>query len=283
MKYCMRFGIGLLAVVFCASSATANWNLEPQTLSRIPAGTTFADRTPPPGWSNLVLFVEGRLASGDVSAASATVKSYAKKFNLVMMANAAKDSDGKYYLEKVGIGFSIKVDGKNMVVSSDEGKTADLSFIGKQVLAGNEDALKDITQTARNETSMIIDAPTVILRDGKHVKMMVRYVIWVAPASGNIGTVCWLMENTRSDYNIAEDTFQFLPPNYVEDRIMNVDGNQFNFLGMPTPEAFALVKIPQGKAYKFTPALESAAGYKTLSKDQYTELLKGMATALSQR
>ena len=91
-------------------------NVQHKPLARIPAGSSF-DSRPPPGWSNIILFVEGRLGSGDVSAASAECHYYASKFNVVWLANVQRDESGRYYLDKVATGFSTKVNGTNTIVT----------------------------------------------------------------------------------------------------------------------------------------------------------------------
>ena len=72
---------------------------------QIPAGTRF-DQTPPEGWSHIILYVTGRLASGDLSAVSNTVREYSQMFNLVFLADVRQRDGGAYELSKYGVGFS---------------------------------------------------------------------------------------------------------------------------------------------------------------------------------
>lgn len=262
--------------------AAGGMDLEPKTLARIPAGTRFGE-DPPQGWSNIILFVEGELSSGDVAAASETVKYYSKIFNLVMLANVAKGESGQFVLDKVGIGFSMNINGKNTVITANAQAQlgANLSFIGKSVLSGNEEALADVKQVARYSNGAVIDAPTMMLRNGQHQLMMVRYVLWVSPQDGRLGTAVWLMDkgNSSQDYSVVEDTFQLLPPNMREKRVMNVMGNRFT-LGIPAKDAFALVRIPQGTPYKFTNELRAIAGRIKLDGGSYGELMKALDAAM---
>jgi hypothetical protein len=266
----------------------AGFDDERVSVFRIPAGTKF-DETPPENWTNIISFVEGRLASGDVDKTSETMRYYARLFNIVMLANVVKGDAGTFELDKVGMGFSMKIDGMNTVVTSDTQKElgGKLSMIGRSVLDGNVDSLDKVFQVARNQTSMVIDAPAVMLRDGEHREMTVRYLVWVSPADGRLGTVAWLLDQdgsrgaTNEAYKIAEDTVQFLPANFHEERIMNVKGDQINFMGIPSKEAFALAQTPQGKAYKYTDALRDVAGLRTYDQQSYLALLAAMSKALA--
>ncbi len=266
--------------------AQDGWDLQPRRLPRIPAGTTFTDKAPQ-GWSSLIMFVNGKLTSGDVDAASATVKKYAAMFNLVMMANAGRQSNGQYYLDKVAIGFSTRnQQGHNVVVTANGAGPAGggIGFIGKSVLAGNEEALGDIRQTARNATSVVIDAPATMLVGNEHKERIIRYLIWVAPRTGRIGTTCWALDKTQPPmaYQVADDTFQFLPPNMIENRVLNVKRDYFT-LGIPSPKAFAMVRVPQGTAYKFTQQMMQYAGARGFTKETFHGLLTATSGAFAQR
>ncbi len=105
---------------------------ELKPMPRIPAGTAFGE-TPPEDWSHIILFVEGRLGAGDLSAATATVRNYAKLFNLVILADVGKDEEGTFRLNKAGIGFSKKINGLNTVITIDteEKLGAGLGFIAQ--------------------------------------------------------------------------------------------------------------------------------------------------------
>jgi len=269
-----------------AAQAQDGWDLQARPLPRIPAGTTFANQAPR-GWSSLILFVNGKLSSGDVDAASETVKRYASMFNLVMMANAGRQSNGQYYLDKVAVGFSTRnQNGQNVIVTANGSGAAggNLGFIDKRVLAGNEEALGDIRQTARNATSVVIDAPAVMLAGNQHKERIVRYLIWVAPRTGRIGTTVWALDKTRppAPYAMVEDTFQFLPPNMIENRVMNVKRDYFT-LGIPSKEAFAMVRVPQGTAYKFTQPMLQHAGARSFSRETFHGLLTATSGAFAQR
>lgn len=261
-----------------------------KTLDSIPPGTRFVDN-PPDGWTNIIAFVDGKLTDGDVAEVSSMVKKYASIFNLVKLANVVKTDNGTFELDKVAIGFSTKIEGVNTVVTSEtEGKLGgNLGMIGRGVLDGNIESLEKVKQVARNKTSIVFDAPAIMLRNGEHREMVVRYFIWVSPNNGQLGTVVWLLDDdpssgaTPEKFAIAEDTIQYLPPNMKEERKMNVKAEKFNFLGVPAKDAFALVQVPQGRAYQYTNELKEVAGLTSFDQQSYMTLLNAMARTLSVR
>lgn len=266
-----------------AGSATS---FEIQPLPKIPAGTKFTDG-PPANWSHLISFVRGQLTRGDVSKVTDTVRYYAEIFNLVMLADARPNSEGQFELARVGIGFSMELGGENVVVTSETQSQlgGNLSFIGRGVLSGNYDALADVKQIARTPQTMLIDAPALMLRQQQHVKMMVRYLVWVHPTSGKIGTAVWLMDldDASGKLTLDEPVLQVLPPSMFEDRVMHVDGDEFNFLGVPTPKAFALMEIPQGQPYAMSEAMQSLATATQYDAKTYSDLVVAFTQSLAAR
>jgi hypothetical protein len=204
-------------------------------------------------------------------------------FNLVILANVAKDDEGAYTLDKVAIGFSMMINGTNTVITTDtHGQLgANLGLIGRSVFVANEEALNDIKEVARYSNSVLFDAPTMMLHEGDHQLMMVRYLLWVSRSTGRLSTFVWLLDRDpdSGDYRVMEPTFQNLPENMREDRVMNVMGDRFTF-GIPAKDAFALVRIPQGRAVPFTPRMRQVAGLSAFDTTKYRELLESIAEAV---
>ena len=263
------------------AGGAARWHLQRKPAAWLPAGTRF-DKEPPAGWSHILLLAVGRPASGDVSAASAGVHEHVKMFAFVILANAERDESNQYCLEKVGVGFSMKLGGKNMIVTREAQQQigANLGVIALDVLARHEETLAGIRQVARNPGSMILDVPTLMLHRGEHREMIVRYLIRVSPSTGRVGTAVWLLDrgNSNQDYVVVEDTFQLLPPNLLEDRILNVKGDRFT-LGIPADDAFGQVRIAQGTACRFSNEARKYAGRTTFTKASYGALVSSLADA----
>ena len=91
--------------------------------------------------------------------------------------------------------------------------------------------------------------------------MIVRYLVRVSPDKGHVDTVVWLLVEGESeeDHLLVEDTFEHLTPDMREDRILNVDGDCLTF-GIPSDEAFAAVRIPQGISREFPDERRTYAG-----------------------
>jgi hypothetical protein len=233
-------------------------DLQSKPLSHIPVGTVIG-KTPPAGWSNLVLIAIPTLVAEDERDAPKLAMSYARMFKLTILANVAgvKDRGGPpFHLEKVTCGFATTLKGQETIVSSRNVMGAHLGMFGRQILEENEQIMNnDVRQIARTPTMMIFDAKSVILRDGEHKNMIMRHAIQVEPANGKLHTLVWLL---TSEYEPADKDIQLLPHNLWEKRLLSVKRDKF-VLGIPTKEAFGLRRVPPGWPIAYTPELKKAA------------------------
>ncbi|MEM9186758.1 MAG: pyruvate kinase [Planctomycetota bacterium] len=278
---------GLAALVAMAIGSTAvaedpGWDFTPRPMPRIPAGVVVGGQSVE-GWSNPVLFVRGKLSHGDTDAVSEMVQRYGEMFNLVLLADVAQAGPEDFYLNKVAVGFSTKIGGRDVVITRDTHKRlgANLGMIGGSVFSGNEEALKDCMQVARYRHGLIMDAPTQMIVGGRHVLRKVRHFFWVSKKTGRLGTLIWAMDDAPAGrYPVVGSAMQLLPPNMHERRDMHVDGSEFTF-GIPSKQAFALVRIPQGRAIPIPPPLRQAAGVRNFDQRSYVALLTLVSQAIA--
>lgn len=269
-------------------------DLTPKRLPRIPPGTIIGDG-PPAGWSHLVLFATPGLGAGDTTGVPKVVLDYAKWLKFTILANVGKQiRAGKetYYLDRVARGFAVaitdKETGKNKetVIESNHTFAADMGILGGRVLKENEDILdNEVRQVVRTDTMLIFDANSYMLYNNQHEKMVNRYAILVFPQTGRLATVVWLLaRDGPGKYKAAEPAMQLLPPSMRENRLLSVKREKFKvvlLVWMPEPDAFALMRIPQGKAIAYTPELQRLATTREFTAKEVQELETKLRAAIS--
>lgn len=267
----MGIGIGLVSLAQQPAETAPAGPIDAQStmVPRIPVGTVIGDQ-PPQGWSHLILFATPTLTEAALREApkmAATAIHYARMFKFTILANVATSSNGgktQYYLERVGRGFTTNVRGQETIVSGQNVLGANLGMFGKLILDENEKCIdSDLRQVVRTSNMAILDGIAVMLRDGEHVKMVMRHVIIVDPTNGHLQCFIWLL--TR-DYQIAEQAIQALPNNYHEERLLSIRRDKFSF-GIPTRDAFALRRVPPGKAVGYNDELRWAATVSTFTPE----------------
>jgi hypothetical protein len=246
---------------------SARTDLTRKPLDRIPVGTVIS-RTPPPGWSHLVLLAIPTLTAEDRRDAGELAAHYAQLFKLTILANVACAGAGAkepFYLQKVARGFATTIDGEETIVSGRNTLGAKLGLFGRTILDENEKILdNDVQRVVRTPTMLIFDAKSVMLANGKHVTRIMRHALLVDPANGRLHTLIWLLTD---DYEPAEKTLQWIPNGMREKRWLSVKRDKF-IAGIPSKDAFALRQIPQGTPVPYTPELTAAATVKTFTEAQ---------------
>lgn len=238
-----------------------------------------------------------RIASGDVDSLPGFITSSVPKFMLTVLAKvdqAAITTDGKdtsrngltnssppkYRLAEVGIGYSILVGKKWIVVSSDnyEFTGASLSLLERQLLSQNYRHLEDIRTVARASTMMIFDALANLLQSNQHREFRMRHLVWIDGQTGKLATIVWLIDAdaTRGLSVIGDHAPRWIDNDTIEDRAIHIDKTQFT-LGIPSPLAFAMEKMPPGREIPWTAELLPLAAL-----DQYSlEDIRGLMSAFN--
>lgn len=253
-----------------AADDTPAVDLESRPLPRIPAGTVIG-KAAPEGWTNFIMIAVPTLTKEDIRDAPKVASHYAQMFKFTLLAQTEKDGD-RYRLKTVARGFATTVKDREIVIDSKKTFGADLAMFGRKILDENEKHIDaDLRQVARTPTMCVFDAQAVMRRDKDHVRMVLRHVVLVEPASGTVHAFLWLLSKDGEGYAVAEKELQRIPEATREERLLSVKRDKF-VLGMPTPEAFALVRTPQGQPVAWTPELEKLAAVKSLSKEQVGKL-----------
>jgi hypothetical protein len=259
-------------------------DLVSRALPRITPGTVIPADGPPQTWSHLILFATPTLTPADLKDAPKTASEYARMFKFTLLANLKKNpQSNRYNLDVVGRGFAINIRGRETIVDAANTFNADLGIFGKRILDENEKILdNDVRIVARTETMWLFDAQAVMLQGREHTKMVVRHAIVVNPQSGQLATFVWLLAKDRGgDYVAAEQAMQLLPANMREERLLSVKRDKF-FLGVPAADAFALVRIPQGRAVAYNPGLQRLAATRQFTAQQALDL-EGQLRAIGTR
>ena len=256
-------------------------DLESRTLPTIPSGTVIG-KTAPEGWTHLVLFATPTLTKEALAVAPKTAADYARLLKFTLLARTKKVGS-KYRLDTLARGFAVTITGKETVIDSKNTRGARLGLFGNRILIENEKHFEaDVRQIARTPTMVMFDAQAVMRQGEKHVKMVNRHAILVDPATGKVSTFVWLLSKADGEYAFADKAMQLLPENMREARMLSVDGDKF-VLGIPTAEAFALWRIPQGKAIPYGADLPKVAAVKELKREDITAMEKGLRAASAEK
>lgn len=264
--------IGFAAIVSAAAFALAQVDTTVRPLQRIAPGTVVGQK-PPEGWSHLIFKTPTRVAAESADKVNALTARLMSLLSTVLLADVQANRqvrpDAPYFLSGLAVGMATPIGSRDTIVSSDSHARlgANFGFIESTVLNSAETHLAKMRVTVRTRTMAVIDAEGVMLDQGKHVVVLVRYAVLVDPRSGRLETLAWGLRpaDGAANHTMLSDTAHLLPPNLTATCELHVDPDHF-ILGVPTSMAFAMTSLPPARARLRFP--ESA--WPLLSQARYT-------------
>ena len=244
----------------------------------LPPGTRVGPKLPP-GWTHLGFILNRRVEKGDVEDVPKITVRMAAEFRIMGLARVVRVGSGErveHRLDRVGLGFTKVLDGAYQVVSSkDEDSSDRIGFIRTQVLATYEKAVlgDELRQVVRTPTMVIFDNDAIMLDNQRHRKMVLRHAVVVAPKTGKLETLIWLVEPGPQDtYKMSRSYIWVLPRGKVTDQVINVQANRFTLLGTPKSDAFAVVDYPNARKIKCPGALREVGATRTFDATSARQL-----------
>jgi len=243
-------GISLGRPVLCAAQQPAAIDCTIRPLARIPPGTCI-DNRPGGGFTHLIFKTRSRLATGDVDQLHEIARSLAEFLFTAMVARVGTYRDAgsaKYRIESVAIGVGTRIGQHDVIVTSQTQRQlgAGLGPLKAIVLARAEEHLGKISRMAASPQMWIVDAPSVISIAGTHRQIILRYLFLVEPHSGRLATVVWRIDlDAQGRYLQATGPAVWMRPHLITVSPLHVDGKKV-YWGIPTNEAFAIVRLPPG-------------------------------------
>jgi hypothetical protein len=241
-----------LTDVACSESKSGSrYDVTLRHLDQVPPGTVIGKEAPK-GWSNLIIKSYSRPGAGDMNQLSSTADRLSRLLFTAILADVKADKTGRgqrYKLAKVAVGLGMRLGDKDTVLTPDTQKRlgADLGILARVVLRTAQEKLGEIVVVARSNTLMIFDSPSLMLLDGKHKPVVLRYAVLVEEKTGRLNTLVWVLARAESGkYSGPIGAIQWLAPNLTGDCVLHVDGREFS-LGQPTEKAFAMTAPPKGR------------------------------------
>ncbi len=265
------------------SDVRPNYDVNPRRVPLIKPGTVIGKEAPK-GWSHLVIKSHPRAAAGDVKQMSDGNLKLCSLLFTGIVANVQAEGSGalkRYRLTGLGVGLGTRIKDQDVIITHDDQQGANLRLLERIVLSKAQEKLQDLTLVARSDTMTIMDAPGVMVRDGKHRPVVLRYAMLVDAKAGGLETLLWLIDrDDKGNYKGVAGDIEWLPPNKMEDCILHVDANEFS-LGVPTDNAFAMNRMVQGqKQIAFADDLKAPAGKARLTADLANEMETKLRDAL---
>jgi hypothetical protein len=237
-----------------------SWDTSPQPAEPIKPGTVVGGEAPA-GWSHLVIKSMPRPASGDVDRLSGRLSRLASLYFTALVADVRRQGEGdqaSYQLARVGAGLGTRVKGEDRIISSGTWQEvgADLDWLATSALRRAEGKVEGMRLPVRSRLFALVDAPLLLLREGKHRPAVFRHALLVDPRTGKLDTLVWGIGcDEENHYGELLGDLHWLPPGHQEDCLLHADAREFGPLKMPREQVLALDHVHQGRR-QLTPTRE---------------------------
>lgn len=255
-----------------------------RAVARIPPGTQIADRAPR-GFTHLIFKSRSELKSGELDELHELAIPLTETLFTAMVARVGHNKArgrASHRIEEVAVGLGTRVGEQDVIISgsTQHDLGADLGPLERILLAEAERQLGRTREIAGSDTMRIIDAPNIMLREGRHRDVILRYVFLVHPQDGRLLSLVWPVDvDSRGDYRLWCGTAVRLRPNLSATCPLHVDGSEV-ILGIPSPRAFAASRLPAGTQVPIPASLREIAGRRRLTLDEARQIEAGLRRAV---
>ena len=225
---------------------------------------TLLDKTPPKGWSHVIVRSFPRLSSGALDSfpvSAEKAQEIASMFHTAVLAEVVADSrmPAGVRLVRVGVGISMTTGEKDMVVSTDALDTLGqkLGPIPRMVLSGCEREIARGRIVARSPSFAIYETPGTIKTRTGHQKIWLRYAL-AAMADGSLESLAFgvpVDQNARRPI----ETLNLMPAGLIRDCKIDVVAKRL-LSRVPVSWSFAMLRLPEGKELPMPDCLRDLAG-----------------------
>ncbi len=271
----LRWAVLLLSSSLGWDGRTRAEEIPLPALVMIPPGTR-VDRSPPAGWTHLIVKSTPRLSSGELSSLPSTATDLAVLFKTVVLAEVrleAVKGTKAYALRRVGIGICTTAQGTDVVVTPSKLGPAGavLGTLGKKVLEEMSAELSKANLAAKTHTFALYDAPAVMCEGGSHRATYLRYAILADYRAGSLQTLVWERAKPRS--------LVLMKPNltYVCDLDVSVKNS---IASRPVEWSFAVKSLPPGEPSKLTSEIQPWLIRDTRDQREASRMEKALRSAL---
>jgi hypothetical protein len=221
----------------------ASYDLTARPADPIAPGTVVGT-TAPKGWSHLVIKSLPRVRPDQRPGLSQLVVEKAGWMFTAFVADVVPNG-GRFRLRAVGLGLGASMNGKDTILTPET--VGRFELIGKEILSKGYEVQRKAVVVVRGPSLALLDTP-VWFRCGDGNRLVrYRYALLADTATGRLDTLVWRL---GGENEVCSDLSRavWLAPDTIDPAELVVDRAKVNRFGVPADDAFAVEKMPAGRA-----------------------------------
>lgn len=218
----------------------------PQTI----APGTVIDRSPPAGWSHLVLKSLPRVRDEHRSKLNGlTVRMAAWMFTAIVAdVRRIEEPNGRFHLRSVALGLGAAAEGRDTIVTPETAEQfgIEMNWFKREILKTGYETQAQSRLVVHGPTFGLMDTPVSYRCGERNRSVRFRYALLVDGLSGRLDVLVWLLDGDGGCGNV--NSVAILAPNTVDPVELIPDMEEFR-LGIPSDKAFGVDRLPQHHAH----------------------------------
>jgi hypothetical protein len=225
------------------------WNLKGEALESFPPGLDVAAATPE-GCSDVVIRVKQRVDPRQADLIDETSRSHVSRYVSILGARVKRpENGGRFRFDGFIQGLSTDINGRPRIVTLAklDQLGAESTFSSRYVLRRLEENSNQARVEARSDTFALLLTRALMVRNGRHRPVALRYGVVLDAATGKLTTFIWGVDVDGQRLTNAFGPIRRLPPSLEWNIDLHVDPTEFT-LGIPRPNALGVPDLPAGVA-----------------------------------
>jgi hypothetical protein len=257
--------VGVLGwAVWPRSAPAPPWMDDYDVLSRPPESIlpgTVIGATAPAGWSHLVIKSLPRVRESEIKniprnplvdrSRSAAMASW--MFTAFVADIRPEPHEGTAYhrIRSIALGLGTASSGRDIIITPETASEHGVELDGftRDILTEGYKTQRRSRVVIQGATMAVVDTPVAYRFDGRNRLARFRYALLVDGPSGRLNSVVWLLDAEGR----CGETASILAPNTIDEAELIPDPGEFNVLGIPSETAFAVDRLPPGRARVLLP------------------------------
>jgi hypothetical protein len=249
----------------------------------IPPGTV-VDRSAPGGWSHLVIKSLPHIREDQKKDLPGLVISNASWMFTAFVADVKKETiDGKtrHRFHKAALGLGAKAKGKDTILTPETGRKlgGDMGLFGSEILSKGYEVQRKAVLVFSGPSMGLLDTP-VWFRCGEDNRLIrYRYALLVDAGTGRLDVLLWRLGTEGGGCSGLPEAI-LVKPDTIDPAELVVDRRKVNRFGVPGDDAFAVDKMPAGRAVPIAAELKTLAAQTRFTADEAHALDTGLRNLL---
>ena len=159
----------------------------------------------------------------------------------------------RHRIRAIALGLGTSIGGRDVIITPETAGQhgVELDWITRDILTKGYETQRLARVVVHGPTMAVVDTPVWYRSDGRHRLLRFRYALLVDSFAGTLDTLVWLLD---ADGTCGDGTAVILATNTIDEAELVPDPREFNALGIPSDAAFAVDRLPSGRARLMLPS-----------------------------